>query len=253
MPHKRAKRPAREQEIAQRATDLAPKISIEHEPIPKSVSRVLNAGQIRREYRKKRQPDGASNTGEDDLERKKRHHDAANMRDLGDSTVLRIKPSETVTQFNRRVENSMVPIIKTALRQSSAQVRRVRREEAAQQTRQRGKQGDKARRPLLESPKKGSDPPPIAADEETVNFRNAGKEFQVVSTSAPRRLNDIAQEPPVIKKLPRGATKNDAAPSGVLSMAQKAMMEEERDKAIRHYRELKARKLRESGGIRLDG
>lgn len=148
----------------------------------------------------------------------------------------------------------MMPVIKTALRQSSAQVRRVRREEAAQDTLKRGKQVGKARRPLLESPKKGPDPPQTAAaGEDIVNLRNTGKEFQAVSTSAPRRLNDIAQEPPVIKKLPRGATKNDAAPSGVLSMAQKAMMEEERDKAIRHYRELKVRRLRESGGVRLDG
>lgn len=147
-----------------------------------------------------------------------------------------------------------MPLIKTALRHSSAQTRRVRREEVAQETLKRGKQGDKARQPLLESPKKHSDPSPTAvADREIVNPENAGKEFQVALTSAPRRLNDIAQEPPVIKKLPRGVTKNDAAPSGVLSMAQKAMMEEERDKAIRHYRELKARKLRESDSVKLDG
>lgn len=142
-----------------------------------------------------------------------------------------------------------MPLIKTAVRQSSAQARRVRREEAALETLKRGKQGDNARNPLLESPKKRSDPPPTAAaDGGIVNVR---KEFQVVSTSAPRRLNDIAQEPPVLKKFP-GVTKNDAAPSGVLSMAQKAMMEEERDKAIRYYRELKAKKLRESGGVKLD-
>ena len=33
------------------------------------------------------------------------------------------------------------------------------------------------------------------------------KEFQQASTSAPRRLNDIAQAPPDLKKLPRGAKK----------------------------------------------
>lgn len=148
-----------------------------------------------------------------------------------------------------------MPLIKTALRQSSAQARRVR-SEVAQEPLTRGKQGDKARHPLtlLESLKKRPDPPPTAVtDGEIVNPRNARKEFQVALTSAPRRLNDIAQEPPVIKKLPRGVTKNDAAPSGVLSMAQKAMMEEERDKAIRHYRELKARKPRESGSVKLGG
>lgn len=147
----------------------------------------------------------------------------------------------------------MMPVIKTALRQSSTQMRKVRREEAAQETLKRGKHTDKGRH-TLESSKEGSDPPPPATADEITNPRNLiAKEFQVVSTSAPRRLNDIAQEPPVIKKLPRGAIKNDTAQPGVLSIAQKAMMEEERDKAIRHYRELKAGKLRESGSLQLDG
>lgn len=147
----------------------------------------------------------------------------------------------------RRVENSMMPIIKAALRQSSAQARKVRREVTAQERLKQGKRIEMA----PESSKKGPDPPPIAAaDEENTGRRHVTKEFQVVSTSTPRRLNDIAQEPPIIKKLPRGAAKNDAAPSGVLSMAQKAMMEEERDKAVRRYRELKARKLRENGGVK---
>ncbi|KAG6375939.1 hypothetical protein JVT61DRAFT_2810 [Boletus reticuloceps] len=252
MPHKRAKRSVREREKAQRATDLAPTISIEHESIPKSVSRVLDAGQIRREYRKKkRQLDGVGNSDEGDGRHKKRRHNTTEMND-GETTALRIKPGETVTQFNRRVETGMTPLIRTALRQSSAQARRVRREAAAQETLKRGKQGDNARHPPPASSKKGSDPPPTAAaHEENIDRRSVTKEFQVVSTSAPRRLNDVAQEPPLIKKLPRGA-KHDAAPSGVLSMAQKVMMEEERDKAIRRYRELKAGKLRESGGVKLD-
>lgn len=84
-----------------RATDLAPKISIEHEPIPKSVSRVLDAGQIRREYRKKkRQLDGVSNSDKDNLQHKKRRHDTTDTHD-GEATALRIDPSESVAQFNR--------------------------------------------------------------------------------------------------------------------------------------------------------
>jgi hypothetical protein len=85
------------------------------------------------------------------------------------------------------------------------------------------------------------------------------KEFQSLSTSVPRRLNDIAQAPPELKKLPRGAT--TAAGSmgkrvdGVLSMAQKAMMEQERIKAVSRYRELKAsrRQAGEGGDERARG
>lgn len=83
------------------------------------------------------------------------------------------------------------------------------------------------------------------------------KEFERVQTSAPKRLNDIVLAPPQLTKLPRkakklaaqgggglgkGAGEGGGARSlseGVRSMAQKAMMEEERERAIRLYREMK--------------
>lgn len=82
-------------------------------------------------------------------------------------------------------------------------------------------------------------------------------DFQTIASSAPRRLNDIVQAPPELKKLPRGAAKLKAARlaqgagsspdgrtlrQGALSMAQKAMMEEERERAVRMYREMRKRK-----------
>ena len=154
--------------------------------------------------------------------------------------------------LHRRVEDSMMPLIRTALRQSSAQTRKARREEAAQETLKQDKQANRGRR-RSGRPEKSQDPPPAANADEMTKPLNVTKDFQALSTSAPRRLNDIAQEPPVIKKVPRGVTKNDAAPPGGLSMAQKAMMEEERERVIRHYRDLKARKRRDGGGLRLDG
>ena len=85
-----------------RATNLAPKIGIEHEPIPKSVLRVLDARRIRREYRtKKRQLDGVSNSDEANLERKKRRQDATSVREDKETPALRIRPGETVAQFDR--------------------------------------------------------------------------------------------------------------------------------------------------------
>ena len=74
-------------------------------------------------------------------------------------------------------------------------------------------------------------------------------DFATFSASAPRRLNDIAQAPPELKKLPRGAKASKAADvgakgaaslrEGAMSMAQKAMLEEERERVIKAYRELK--------------
>jgi hypothetical protein len=84
------------------------------------------------------------------------------------------------------------------------------------------------------------------------------KEFATTSSAAPRRLNDIATAPPELKRLPRGAAKHPAggnakttkrgagAGAGVLSMAQRAMMEVERENAIRRYREMKERKAKEA-------
>ena len=81
------------------------------------------------------------------------------------------------------------------------------------------------------------------------------KDFEKVSTSAPKRLNDIVQAPPDIKKLPRkakklaaqgGARTGEGAKSlseGVLSMAQKAILEEERERVIKLYREMKKGKV----------
>ncbi|KAI0794634.1 hypothetical protein C8Q74DRAFT_587445 [Fomes fomentarius] len=83
------------------------------------------------------------------------------------------------------------------------------------------------------------------------------KEFERVQTSAPKRLNDIVQAPPQLTKLPRkakklaaqgggglgkGAGEGEGVKSlseGVRSMAQKATMEEERERVIRLYREMK--------------
>ena len=84
-----------------------------------------------------------------------------------------------------------------------------------------------------------------------VDEKEKPKDFAKFSTSAPRRLNDIAEAPPELKKLPRGAKASKTADigvkgssslrEGVLSMAQKAMLEQERERAIRAYRELKKR------------
>ena len=67
------------------------------------------------------------------------------------------------------------------------------------------------------------------------------KEFQVASSSVPRRLNDIAKAPPEFKKIPRGASSTiTGRADGVLSMSQKLMMDQERTMAIARYRKLKA-------------
>jgi len=71
------------------------------------------------------------------------------------------------------------------------------------------------------------------------------KEFAKAETSLPRRLNDVAQAPPSLTSLRFSARKLQQGISAtkhtdVLSMAQRSLMEREREQAIRRYRKLKA-------------
>ena len=86
-----------------------------------------------------------------------------------------------------------------------------------------------------------------------------------MATSAPKRLNDIVQAPPELKVAPRlkrmaaaaqnkkkGAANDDSEEdvgSGVVSAAQKRMMELEREKAIQRYRALKEAKMKGLRGV----
>ena len=87
------------------------------------------------------------------------------------------------------------------------------------------------------------------------------KDFAKASSSTPKRLNDIVQAPPELKVAPRlkrmvaaaqkkkkGTADDDSAEedvgNGVVSAAQKRMMELEREKAIQRYRALKEAKMK---------
>lgn len=65
------------------------------------------------------------------------------------------------------------------------------------------------------------------------------QDFPKLSTSSPRRLNDIAQAPPKFSKLPKGAPRNR---DKNISVVRRAMMEREREMAVAKYRKLKERR-----------
>jgi hypothetical protein len=224
-----------------RGTNLAPsKESINHETIPKSATRVLNALQIRDTYKKKRK---LEEEGSDNKIEKRR------------KTELRIKPGEPIQHFYkqvpfligraqhahyslvdcRRVEIDMRPVVRSAVRSSKAVERKAQSKEKAEESREYSPSLHVE--PQRKDPKKDKD-------------IERHKDFERFSTSAPRRLNDVAQAPPEIKKAPRGASRPGLGGKreGVLSMAQKSMMEQEREKVINRYRMLKASRLTSSGG-----
>ena len=150
----------------------------------------------------------------------------------------------------------MRPLVRSAMQASSAMERQIRKTEKEQS--KSSKSSHRAQSPephptTNDKKRKGKEP----ADEETdaapaPSNKHAGKatEFTKLSTSAPRRLNDIAMAPPELKTLPRGASKVGdglGKGAGVLSMAQRAMMERERENVIQRYRQLKAKRYAENG------
>ena len=139
----------------------------------------------------------------------------------------------------------MRPLVKSAVESSRATTRnKARAEKVALAESKKAKQGSKKVQFTEESTRDILLPPRI------IDNKHAGrpKEFQVASSSIPRRLNDIAKAPPEFKKFPRGASSSSTVTTGraegVLSMSQKLMIDQERTMVIARYRELKAERQR---------
>jgi hypothetical protein len=141
----------------------------------------------------------------------------------------------------RRVENDLRPLVKSAVQASLAVTsNKAKTEKEAHTEAKKAGHGSGQTKNIqsMEETARDISPPPRID-------KHAGcpKEFQSVSSSAPRRLNDIAKAPPEFKKFPRGASSSSTITGradSVLSMLQKLMMDQERIKAIARYRELKA-------------
>ncbi|KAI0253834.1 hypothetical protein BJV78DRAFT_1189651 [Lactifluus subvellereus] len=271
MPHKRAKRSVREQQRKERGTDLAPPsdpgssggASIGTEGIPKSVARVLDAAKIRAEYRKKRARLEADANDDGDgsapISKKRRTgpplaggDTSANGKGAkeklkgrgGETTMIEIQPGESLKAFNRRVEDHMRPLVRSAVRASAATERKERKVIAA------AAPGAKTQQLSPTTKTKGRNVGSKHDDaEEGVPIQTADKhrdrpkEFATTSSAAPRRLND-AQAPRPRAVASSGGRQQHAAQTkaAVLSMAQRAVMVVERENAIRRYREMKERK-----------
>ena len=136
----------------------------------------------------------------------------------------------------------MRPLIRTAIRASSAFERNTHKKESepvrkAQHSSTRNQDGYH----IPSSP------------EDQVMSRNKPKEFETVNSSTPRPLNinDVASAPPELRLKKASKIPNNAksGPKSVLSLAQKAKMEIERESAIQRYRALKEQKAKTARGL----
>ncbi|KAG5722928.1 hypothetical protein E4T56_gene6026 [Termitomyces sp. T112] len=217
--------------------------SLSNEPIPKAVARVLNAETIREQYKSKKRKLEDDSDQKQDGKRRKRDEDTSDSKskrkEARVTSKLVIKPGESIQHFNRRVEDDMRPLVKAAVQSSNATVRSAAK---ADKEAKLAKNAHIAKDDEKRSNKTTSKlPPTLVANLD--KHANKAKEFLTHSSCAPRRLNDIAQAPPEFTRLPRGAVAPDQGfggkRDGVLSMAQKQLMETEREKAIARYREMK--------------
>lgn len=175
------------------------------------------------------------------------------MFNLSSKTVNGIGQYILIFWAYRRVEDDMRPLVRNAIQKSSARERQERKSTGKTKTAENS--SESSSQPKSTKGGKSSSRDDVASDIPTQpldKHASKAKEFQALSTSAPRRLNDIAMAPPDLKKLPRGVKKDGTkgkgdglGKAGILSMAQRAMMEVEREKAIVRYRELKERRAKE--------
>jgi len=156
----------------------------------------------------------------------------------------------------------MRPLVKSAVQSSSAHMRKLARDvsngnEKSQKTSTPSDPISSTRK--TEQPRNVTKSNPESVQDRGEDQRKKPSiEFAKASTSMPKSVNDVVRAPPRIKHLPRNAKKIVAASGrgkksdAVISMAQKAMMEAERENAIQRYRELKERRMKHQRGSDAD-
>ncbi|KAF7291930.1 hypothetical protein MIND_01218500 [Mycena indigotica] len=245
MPHKRAKRSLRDAHRTGQGIDNAPAKdhtdSLSSEPLPKSFVRAINAVHIRAEYRAKRKLREEDGPGDGNEHKGKRSKTEANP-----SEATKIRPGETLAHFNKRIEGDMRPVVRNAMQASRALQRAQKKTELA------AKHDKKANGQSRGMDSDNDNDTPINHQAKPADISRKPKDFQLTSTAAPRRLNDIAQAPPDLSALVKKAQKK---PGGakvgvgkekakeVVSPAQQLLLAQAREEAIRKYRELKAKRL----------
>ncbi|ODN77050.1 hypothetical protein L202_05590 [Cryptococcus amylolentus CBS 6039] len=267
MPHKRSKKSVRDAETAKKGQNLAPSDN-KYDDTPRGATRIFSSLDLQTKFR----ASGRTNS-EDTGERRGVAGTNVKGKGKGKEALPKIMPQETLGEYNRRIESLLRPAvssaIKTAENQRQAEVADERRGKKERKRRARleklVKEGKVDKKVLEEFEKsvkekkrkreqgKGGDSESEEEEEERGGKKQKQqqkeqKEFKAAtSTSAPRRLNDIAQAPPSLPQLKRAGEKSGvygAVSSGKmpLNAGQKRIMEEERERVINLYREMKAKK-----------
>ncbi|EGG12159.1 uncharacterized protein MELLADRAFT_102115 [Melampsora larici-populina 98AG31] len=227
MPHKRAKASIRKELSFQKGNDLPPNklgtrppkkkssigtptSSTNHgiKDMPKNMYRILNSEKIREEYKARMK------------EKDQKSKDESSRNGLlkkSKSDQLRIESGERLSDFNQRVEQSMRPKLSSVMKLARNKT-------------------------ITKKPKTKSNPNESKPTEEPI-IHQTTKEFEPKPTKF--SLNDIVMEPPMnLKKPCKKLLSTESYKKLPISNSQKIRIEEEREKAVKRYRQLKEERLR---------
>ena len=222
-----------------RGTNLPPSTS-SHNDTPRSASRVLNSLSVQKQFRASGRIT-SEDTGESLTKGKRKAEVLSSEKGSksGPSTVKKskiqvrepidgIRHGETLGEYNRRVEATLRPEVSRAMKQANAL-----------------KTAHERRKRSIRDQRAGAFSDDVAASKPDV----VPREFAPIP--APRRLNDIVHAPPVLPHLRKAGGIKGVSESGVfratgrtpLNMGQMRILEEERERVIKRYREMKEAKL----------
>jgi hypothetical protein len=220
---------------------------------PKGAARILNSLKVRQDYHEKKKIQAA---GGETTKKGKRKQDATK------NGLPKIIPGESLGDFNRRLEDHMRPVVTQAMKDANAKKAEEERKLAMEKKARREAQQEAKRRkdaglPQTEkgqtveaeatsskkdsSSKRTRDDEPEGEDESKT--RKRGKtEFEKAPTR--HSILDVMTAPPV---LPRLKKQVKATPSSIFApigrnpfnAGQQRLLEEERERVVARYRELK--------------
>jgi len=162
----------------------------------------------------------------------------------------KIRDNESISDYNRRIESLLRPGVAKAIK--SANSLKSSREKEAKQAKQKRKEGQGIPEPEPEVEVKKR---PGVHD-----VNDPAKEFRTVSS---RRLNDIVQAPPMLDHLrkgmgPGGKKKGTGGETSAwkatgrlpVNVGQERLLNQERERVVKAYREIKAEREKERAKVR---
>ena len=257
-----------------RGYNLAPAQSKEYNDTPRGALRVFDSIKLTSQFRasgrtssedtgertKKRKLDKVDGTKDKDADKGKPSRPTtlpSHTSQKGDKpkkeALPKIRDNESISDYNRRIESLLRPGVAKAIK--SANSLKSSREKEAKVAKQQRKsaQGVPEPEPEVEVEKR-----PGVHD-----VSDPAKEFRTVSS---RRLNDIVQAPPMLDHLkkgmgPGGKKKGTGGETSAwkatgrlpVNVGQERLLNQERERVVKAYREIKAEREKERAKVREAG